>query len=145
MKTKTKKSSFATLNWKPRRRGLIYCSSACGSGCTHADYLLAHQEARETIRKLKTKGWKARIWENMGWHWCLVNTLCGMSLHNNGKFWTMINSEKESSHGDNGVNFSRNHSDPNKAVAEQIKLALPYYEHLAQAFENLKRFKQTSS
>ncbi len=55
------------LSWKPVRRGRVYCSTACGSGCTRAAYDSAVKAARKLARRLG-KGWKTRVWENMGWH-----------------------------------------------------------------------------
>ena len=55
-------------DWKPRRKGKIYCSPACGCKCTHAAYLHA-KEASKAARKELGKGWKANVFETCGWHW----------------------------------------------------------------------------
>lgn len=58
-------------NWKPVLKGKVYCSSACGGGCTKK----AHEKAvRESDKLAKTlgKGWKPRVWENLGWHWQVI-------------------------------------------------------------------------
>lgn len=57
---------------KPVRKGKIYCSPRCGAGCTHADYIAAKDAAARLIIRLG-KGWKARVWENLGWHWMVSN------------------------------------------------------------------------
>lgn len=59
-------------DWKPVRRGLIYCSPACGGGCTVAQHLRATLAADKLVRQLTHgtgRGWKARVWENLGWHY----------------------------------------------------------------------------
>lgn len=50
------------------RRGRVYCSTACGKGCTFAEYQRAKQHGRALAKRLG-KGWKPRIWENLGWHY----------------------------------------------------------------------------
>jgi len=70
------------LSWEPIRRGLIYCASACGSGCTLAAYKRACKRGKALAKKLG-KGWKARIHENMGWHYC---------AHSSGGFVTVYES-----------------------------------------------------
>lgn len=53
-------------SWKPRRRGNIYCSPACGRGCTAAEYVGAKEEAEAMASK--AKGFEPRVTENLGWH-----------------------------------------------------------------------------
>lgn len=54
--------------WTPRRRGEVYCSTLCGGGCTHAEYLAAKRHGRALALELG-KGWTWRVWENLGWHY----------------------------------------------------------------------------
>ena len=61
-----------SLSWKPVRKGPSFCSPACGSGCTHDEYLEAWKLGKSALSKLKNKkNWKVRVWENAGWHVCL--------------------------------------------------------------------------
>jgi hypothetical protein len=60
------------LSWKPVKRGSIYCSSACGRGCTSAEYDLAVKKAAALAKRMG-KGWKPRVWENLGWHYMVRN------------------------------------------------------------------------
>lgn len=53
---------------KPIRRGDVYCSRRCGAECTHAAYLAAMSTARRVVTQLG-KGWHARVFDNLGWHW----------------------------------------------------------------------------
>lgn len=58
------------LSWKPVRRGRIYCAPACGSKCLWVDY----QRARAAATKLQQRigdPFRMRVWENMGWHYCV--------------------------------------------------------------------------
>lgn len=61
------------LSWKPVLSGRVYCSPACGFGCSLRQYEERHRQGAELAAKLG-RGWKARIWENMGWHYCVSLT-----------------------------------------------------------------------
>lgn len=54
--------------WKAVRRGSIYCAPRCGGGCTWEAHLAA-KRAGAILARVLGKGWKARIWENLGWHY----------------------------------------------------------------------------
>lgn len=59
------------LSWTPRRRGDIFCAPACGFDCTFAAYEAAVSMS-DTIASLFGHGWRGHVWENLGWHWCIV-------------------------------------------------------------------------
>ena len=59
-------------DWKPRRRGKFYCSPACGGKCLHRDFVRAKRLAEIAVAPLGD-AWKAEVWENLGWHWSVVN------------------------------------------------------------------------
>ena len=71
------------LSWKPRRRGAIYCSPACGHGCTYAEFERVTREAGELAKSLGP-GWKPKVWENMGWHYKVVARGGTMKVHPSG-------------------------------------------------------------
>ena len=60
------------ITWRPKRRGKIYCAPACGRECTFSEYTQAVNSAKALVRKMKTKGWKPHVWENLGWHYKIV-------------------------------------------------------------------------
>jgi len=67
------------LTWTPRRRGNIYCSPACGRGCTIREFRKARCEARKLAMQLSSTDtdvrgghWTIDVWENLGWHWKVV-------------------------------------------------------------------------
>lgn len=72
------------LSWKPRRRGSIYCSPGCGGeaewGCTWAKYQQAIRKAKALAAKLGP-GWKANVWENMGWHYAAISSCRRVKVH----------------------------------------------------------------
>jgi hypothetical protein len=62
-------------DWTPVRKGEVYCSPACGAGCKHRDYVKAFGLAEGLAKKCSDEiggTWKARVWENLGWHWEVV-------------------------------------------------------------------------
>jgi len=62
--------------WKAiHKPGGIYCSPACGGGCTATDYILAGERAA-ILCKYLGPGWTPHVWENLGWHYC-AHSPCG--------------------------------------------------------------------
>ncbi len=59
------------LSWTPVLRGGVYCSPACGGGCTREAYETAGREAQKLLKRMRTGGWVVDVWENLGWHYCL--------------------------------------------------------------------------
>lgn len=55
-------------SWVPIHRGRIYCSPACGLGCTRAEYEKAFKDCAD-LCKLLGPGWEPEVWENLGWHY----------------------------------------------------------------------------
>jgi hypothetical protein len=72
--------------WKPRRRGAIYCSPACGAGCLHSAFREAHASAKHLLSIMRTGGWRTDVWENMGWHYALRHDELDISLHVTGEY-----------------------------------------------------------
>jgi hypothetical protein len=56
------------ISWRPRwdKRKGTYCSSACGRGCTRAEYLLARR-AGAALQRECGQG-RVHVCENLGWH-----------------------------------------------------------------------------
>ncbi len=72
--------SSTKRNWKPvRSHPNIFCSPACGSGCTIEDYRAAVKDGRALAKRLG-RGWAAVVKENMGWHYHAEHPQ-GMAVH----------------------------------------------------------------
>lgn len=63
---------MSNLSWRPVRKGKIYCSSACGGGCTYEAYKKAQKNAEELVKLCQKEiggTWEPVVRENLGWHW----------------------------------------------------------------------------
>lgn len=116
------------LSWKPVRRGRIYCAPACGGRCTHADCLAAHREAKALVARMKSRGWKIRVWENIGWHWCIYHGEGHLSISPSydGKKLHIMFSLCMPLAGTPGLSVDTYSTDPNKLVVLQKRAAEKY-------------------
>jgi len=83
----------------------------------------AKAAGKKLLKKMKGKGWKLRVWENMGWHYCVHNG--GLSVYpcrSKGmtKFHAMLSEDCFSDLGIWSFGFYAS-VDPNKAVQNKIK------------------------
>ncbi len=65
---KTKATKTKSLSWTPVLKGEIYCSPACGRGCTRKEWEDTKITASQLARRMGA-GWKPRVHENLGWHY----------------------------------------------------------------------------
>lgn len=103
-------------DWTPVKSGEIYCSPACGGKCTKGEFDKAHRAAKALCKKMDTKGWKPRVWENLGWHWSIVKG--GLTVWGGSKDYLV---------GFEGgtpceVSVGKSFKDPNRAVEAQKEL-----------------------
>lgn len=64
----------------------IRCAKWCGRGCTEEEYRRAVAGAARLVKRLGP-GWRARVWENLGWHYCAVSRDGFWKLHGHGDGW----------------------------------------------------------
>ena len=90
MKELTTEQIYEENRWIPERNGEIYCSPACGRGCTFQEYELAMYNAG-ALCKLMGAGWSPRVWENLGWHYTAKieseNAECEIYTHGINIYW----------------------------------------------------------
>jgi hypothetical protein len=76
----------------------------------------AEKEAKSVLRKMKTPGWKIRLWHNMHWCWSLQNQYISV-MGQLGSSWAMMSDVR---HASGSPSFwcppHRLFRDPNKAV-----------------------------
>lgn len=73
-------TSWPSDRWTPIRKGKTYCSPACGGSCTQAAHDKAQREASKLAKRLG-KGWKPRVWENLGWHYKAISPCGRIKVH----------------------------------------------------------------
>lgn len=106
------------------RRGDVFCAPFCGRKCTHKEYLAAKQGAADLVRKLG-KGWKPRVWENMGWHYSAVSKDGRIKVHthkypNSPRDYTAFLGDADSP----GGRWAMHGSTPQAALRAVLKRAL---------------------
>jgi hypothetical protein len=71
-------------DWTPVKRGGIYCSPACGMGCTTEMYNKAMKDADALCKRAaKEVGgeWVPDVWENLGWHYAITLKGGDITIH----------------------------------------------------------------
>jgi hypothetical protein len=122
-----------TKLWEPVLNGKIYCSPACGHGCTLDDYDRTVVDADKLVGLLRGSGWKAVIHENIGWHYKAISgpivVFCEHRMEKDA-YWCMIAQSVDLV----GSGFppwscapspgkALLHKDPNEAVSEVLHRA----------------------
>lgn len=114
--------------WIPVLNGKIYCSPACGRGCTKVEYDRVVKKADKLVSLLKGSGWKVKIYENLGWHFQVVSgPIAVFGNQENDLYWCMIAQSSDlvgsgfppwsCSPSPGKANY---HKDPNEAVKEAL-------------------------
>lgn len=104
---------------KPVLRGKIYCAPFCGAKCTKAAFDKATKEAKALAKQLG-KGWKPCVWENMGWHWAVVNESKSMKLYKDLDYVGYSAWLEPEKHLGIGFQWIRNGKTPEQAVLNVI-------------------------
>ena len=82
-------------NWQPMSRpGGVYCSPACGRGCTRAEHGEAVRKARELAQRLGD-GWEPEVWENLGWFYKVEKGLAAIHPSRTGGYTVYFNSQHQ--------------------------------------------------
>lgn len=116
-----------TRSWSPIRQGDTYCSPGCGYGCTYEAYLTAHIKAERLAHRCG-KGWKPRVWENLGWHYAATshNNYVKVHPHDYGRRgYTVFFGCPEGVGGD----YTAQGTDLKKTLAEGVAIARRKAKH----------------
>lgn len=87
----------------------------------------AIKAGKDLLKQMVGKGWKLRVWENLGWHYSVYNH--GMNVHQDGpasREYSVLLADDGVGSGGLGVwtdTECRFHSSPNAAVRAQMRLA----------------------
>ena len=70
--------------WVPVLKGKTFCSPGCGASCTKVAHDTAHKQAKTlatTLKKITSKEWVPRVWENLGWHYSVTIKEGDLTIH----------------------------------------------------------------
>jgi hypothetical protein len=105
----------------------------------------AEEAARKVQKRMKSKGWKIRVWENLGWHFEIKKgTIQLHEASHNGRrpyYWTLMGSELNSYGGetyllaDETPKIDMQIYDPNDAYLRQLKVAKAHLDKIAKAIK----------
>lgn len=97
----------------------------------------AEREARNLIAKLKGKGWKPVVFENIGWHYRAKSGPVQVypSVVDDGKYWCMVGSDPKDNAG--GAGFwtpqrTRTFKDPNRAVRDAMQHVYAFADRITE-------------
>lgn len=96
----------------------------------------ARTAAKACLRRMKTGGWKIRVWRNISWYWELR---CGNLTVNRGVVG--YNCYLRTNEGLGGASFWHDHQtyqDPNEAVREQLKKARKFVREVRGVVEDVE-------
>jgi hypothetical protein len=123
--------------WDPIRKGDVYCSRACGAGCTWKSYLTAKKRAEALVKRLNKSTdleWKAHVWENMAWYYS-ARSKCGRfdvhAYNDLGGPWTYHAMLNEPNEIPGGKWVGRSDESPEAAIEDARRQAREYLERYA--------------
>lgn len=95
---------------------------------------------RRQLKKFRGKGWRMRVWNNMGWHVAFhnhgLNVRCQPSAFSHTLFHALLSDECRGSGGLAAWSPGyRQYRDPNKSAQAAIRAARAYVNHLNTAVE----------
>ena len=86
----------------------------------------ATARGKKLLKKMKGKGWKLRVHENIGWHFNVWNGPIAVHDSGDGIYWCLMGTAADClgvacGHMDWSDNF--HNKDPNKVVEHQVRIA----------------------
>ena len=105
----------------------------------------AIKKAKELLGKMKTKGWKIRVWQNLGWHHSVINygiQVIGPSGCREEKYSCYLSNEKDGGGSPTYWHDRNSYINPNEAVTKQLAKAHEFVnglqDHLGLVEKSLK-------
>lgn len=84
----------------------------------------AESAARRLLKKMKTDGWKIRVWENCGWHYALHNGPVNLNESSPGSYFCLVGTRNDDAGGlAMWTDTEQYYEDPNECVAKALKCA----------------------
>ncbi len=100
----------------------------------------ARKAGKELLKRMKGKRWKLEVWNNLGWHCMVRNGPVQVHLDNYcGKDYSCLISDNLRDPSGGNIEWttqdSKHFTDPNKAVAHELKSARKYLNRWTKAVE----------
>ena len=93
----------------------------------------AYKAAKSALSKMRGKGWRSVVHENLGWHFRLLSGPVQVYQSSDGKFWAMIGGSPNDSTGGLAAwtpSEYGNFTDPNRAVAYARKFVTKHADNV---------------
>ena len=94
---------------------------------------------QELLNKMKDKNWKLKVWENMGWNFCITNGPLRLSFNSNSQnpYHILMSSNSQSTVGGLAMWTPRKSSslNPVSGLKKQVELARKVLNGLTEAVE----------
>ena len=94
---------------------------------------------------MKTKGWKAYVHENIGWHWCLEHLDGHFCLYQSSfaavgsGYYTLMSDGKTAHSGCLNWLSQRHFNDPNEAVEYQLQIAREFVKKMTKWVDKVEK------
>lgn len=97
----------------------------------------AEKAGKELLGRMKGEGWTLRVWENLGWQYCVRNGPATVYPTHDGRFHCLLADEKLSQDscgfGASAWTTKEVRDDPNDAVAVELQCARDYANRVNRA------------
>lgn len=96
----------------------------------------AERLGRRLLKRMKGEGWTLRVWENVGWHFCVQNGPASVYPTFGGDLYHCLLNDEDVK-GDPGAGCTAwtshtRHTDPNIAFQTELRAARQYANHIHQ-------------
>lgn len=90
--------------------------------------------AQRTLKKMKGKGWRYKVHENMGWFFTVYRGDLSIGYHF-GKYSSLLSTRPNGGGGETFWTDRYHHTDPNKVVAHQLRIAREFMKKCQRAID----------
>jgi hypothetical protein len=101
----------------------------------------AEKAGKKLLKRLKGKGWKLRVWENIGWHYSARNGPINVyESHTEGMYSCLLSDRLDDPIGGSALWTTEfRNKDPNKVVAHEVKAARKQLNEIIDAVSFVER------
>lgn len=116
-----------------------HCAMWWGTPRESQEKAKAIEAGRALLKRMRGRGWKLRVWQNLGWHHSVERgPLTVYPLTGRAGYHALLSDNPEGTHSGAMAwtpRGTRQHRDPNKAAAAAVKLARAYLKQATRAVD----------